>query len=99
MEMHCQSIAFLRCARTAMAIENYRLNEGRSPEELNDLVGYRLAAAVDPFDGKELRYKRLTKGYVIYSIGRDLEDQGGREYNDDGSRYGEGADLTFIVER
>jgi len=29
------------------------------------------AVPADPFDGKPLRFKRLTKGYVIYSIGKD----------------------------
>ena len=28
----------------------------------------------DPFDGKPLRYRRLAKGYMIYSVDRDLKD-------------------------
>src|ERR1035441_3788064 len=32
----------------------------------------------DPYDGKPLRYKKLTpKGYVVYSIGRNRVDDGG----------------------
>ncbi len=71
-------IARLRCAETALAIERYRLANGRIPEMLSDLVpGYLEAVPEDPFDGKELRYKKLEPGYVVYSVGRDLEDQGG----------------------
>jgi len=54
----------------------------------------------DPFDGQPLRYHRLDKGYVIYSIGSDGEDNGGRERpasvkSTDKTHY----DITFIVDR
>ena len=54
----------------------------------------------DPFDGHSLRYKRLEMGYVIYSIGEDGEDNGGRERpvnikSTDKTHY----DITFTVER
>lgn len=31
----------------------------------------------DPFDGKPLRYRRLTDGVVVYSVGSNLSDDGG----------------------
>jgi len=34
---------------------------------------------LDPFDGAPLRYKPLAKGYVVYSIGPDGHDDGGKE--------------------
>ena len=33
---------------------------------------------MDPFDGNPVRYRRLTDGVVIYSIGQDGKDDGGQ---------------------
>lgn len=48
----------------------------------------------------DLAYRRTDKGYVIYSVGRDREDNGGLEeadkkQSDDKQSY----DITFTVER
>jgi hypothetical protein len=34
--------------------------------------------ALDPFDGRPLRYRRVGAGFKIYSIGQDFKDHGGR---------------------
>ena len=36
------------------------------------------ALPLDPFDGEPLRYKRMPDGIVIYSVGVDGKDDGGR---------------------
>jgi len=56
---------------------------------------------MDPFDGKPLRFKRLANGYMIYSIGRDLHDDGGKEEppSTTGVAKTENYDITFTVER
>jgi hypothetical protein len=75
-----RNIAQLRTARLALAIERYRLIAGKLPDALTDLVPtYLDAVPADPFDGKEMRYKKLETGFVIYSIGEDLSDDGGKE--------------------
>ncbi|MCW5556148.1 MAG: hypothetical protein KIS67_28840 [Verrucomicrobiae bacterium] len=91
------SITALRqVAETAMAVEQYRtLHEGRLPTELNALVPTYLAAVpTDPFDGRPLRFRLLTRGYVIYSIGPDGQDNGGKDMNSTGY-----SDITFNVRR
>ena len=86
---------------TALAVERFRLAHGRLPENLNELVPKFLSTVpVDPFDGQALRYHRLAKGYVIYSVGADGHDDGGREKpadwkSTDKTTY----DITFTVER
>lgn len=88
-------------AQTALAVERFRLANGQLPENLNELVPQFLSIVpVDPFDGKPLRYHRLAKGYVIYSVGQDGHDDGGREKpadwkSSDKTTY----DITFTVER
>jgi hypothetical protein len=71
--------AELRCLLVALAAERYRLANGRWPGSLRGLVPGQLAQIpVDPFDGKPLRYRRTADGVVIYSIGSDGTDNGGK---------------------
>ena len=71
---------------------------GRLPDSLDELVPKWLdAVPTDPFDDKPIRYKKLAKGFVTYSVGPDLKDDGGKERNpkDSNAPY----DITFIVAR
>ncbi len=73
-----RTCAALRAARTALAVESFRLKHKRPPDKLDDLVpDFIEAIPDDPFDGKPLRYKKLDKGYVVYSIGENKVDDGG----------------------
>jgi|ERR1043166_631410 hypothetical protein len=92
-------LARLRLAITALALENFRTKNGRLPDKLGDLKPEFLAEIPDdPFAGTELLYRRLPKGYVIYSIGRDLMDDGGKEPPEN-PRGNDRCDVTFTVER
>jgi hypothetical protein len=92
--------ALIRLATTALAVERFRLDQGRLPGELKELTPKFIdAVPTDPFDGVPLRYRRLVRGYVIYSVDADGHDDGGREPPEhkkitDKTSY----DLTFIVE-
>ncbi len=96
-----RGLACQRLAITALAIEQFRNQNRRVPEKLNELVPQFLPTVPpDPFDGHALRYHRLTKGYVIYSVGGDCRDDGGREPPRDlKSNFKPGYDITFTVER
>ncbi len=90
--------AILRCTESACAIERWRLAHGGSlPPSLGTLVPEYLAAVPeDPMDGKPLKFRPLAQGYVVYSIGEDGTDDGGKE------RMGgqpTGWDYTFTVAR
>ena len=88
--------AWLRVMRAALAVEGCRLKHGRLPASLKDLVPeYIKAVPVDPFDGKPLRYRKLKKGFVVYSVGRNGRDDGGRNVNDKPPAD----DITFRVLR
>ena len=95
-----RTIAYLRTARTALAVLRYRLAAGRLPDALTDLVpAYLDAVPTDPFDGNETRYKKLGAGFVVYSIGEDLSDDGGKEKPPRRTKESPNWDVTFIVER
>jgi hypothetical protein len=94
-----RNIAQLLTARTGLAIERYRLAEGRLPDTLADLVpAYLDTVPTDPFDGNELRYKKLEIGFVVYSIGEDLSDDNGKE-KPPRKATPSNWDVTFIAER
>ena len=71
-------------------------------ESLGELVpAYLEAVPMDPFDGKEIKYKKLDKGYIVYSVGEDMIDDGGvdEELDSDGKVIRERMDIIFKVER
>lgn len=90
-----------RLSTTANAVEQFSKEQGRAPLNLSELVPSLLPSVpIDPFDGKSLRYRKLPKGYLIYSVGNDGKDDGGLERPlHQSSRERSNADLTFTVER
>jgi len=97
-ELDLRSRAHLDLARTALALERYRLATTRVPEQLAELVPqYLERVPLDPFDGQPLRYRRTNPGYLLYSIDMDGQDNGGRDR--DIAKKGESYDLCFIVTR
>lgn len=94
----------LRCrvdldlARTALAIERYRLATGTLPDDLKALVpDYLEKVPIDLQDGQPLRYQRTEPGYRLYSVFEDGQDHGGKS-RDEVNR-GDPHDWPFIVTR
>jgi len=52
---------------------------------------YLTATPLDPFDGQPLRYRKQGDGYVLYSIGSDLNDDSGAR------KTGKNGDIVFTV--
>jgi hypothetical protein len=100
--ININSMAHLSTARVALAVQRYRLANGDIPDTLTELVPtYIETVPKDPFDGSELRYRKLESGFVVYSVGEDGRDDGGRERLPFGERKNASSnwDITFIVER
>jgi len=57
--------------------------------------------AKNPFDGKDLRYKKLNTGFIVYSVGEDGHDDGCGEKPPRNKRVNESYtyDITFIIQR
>lgn len=103
LQIDTRCLAHLRATQTALVVERYRLAEGHLPQSLDNLVpAYMEAVPTDPFDGRSLKYRTLETGFVVYSIGYDLTDEGGAE-RDSRKRDPRGKplpwDVTFIMER
>jgi len=75
-ELKCAQDVSLSAASALLAMKAYKLDKGELPETLEQLVPeYLDAVPIDDFDGKPLRYNAAKK--IIYSVGEDLEDNGG----------------------
>ena len=85
--------ALMRCAIVAIAVEGYRLRCGKWPKSLAELPADLLKEIpLDPFDGKPLRYRITDVGVVVYSVGLNRVDDGGKlsdnYFRDPNSDYG-----------
>jgi hypothetical protein len=80
LDSHLRVQANLRCTIAALAAERYRVKDGAWPTSLDALVkaGLLNEVPLDPFDAAPLRFKRIADGLVIYSIGPDRTDDGGK---------------------
>ncbi len=73
-----------RNLRFAFALAAYRRDNGRYPAKLADLAPRYLPAVPDDiFSGKPLIYRPSEKGYLLYSVGANGKDDGGRWQDDD----------------
>lgn len=63
----------------ATAVEAFKHKTGQYPEKLSEIEGaYLKQIPSDPFAGRALRYWRSGGGYVLYSIGVNMRDDGGK---------------------
>lgn len=72
------AIAEVGLMRTGLGLAAYRSQDGRYPASLTALrQSLKWEVPDDPFSGKDFVYRREAVGYLLYSIGRDLKDDGG----------------------
>jgi len=75
----CQGAADNRLLATTLALKAYHREHGSYPSSLQQLVpAYLPAVLEDPFSGVSLHYKRDHQSYLLYSVGPDKQDDGGK---------------------
>ncbi len=90
----CQADVQLQATRTILALRAYQLTHGQLPADLNALVPEFLAAVpVDDFDGQPLRYSAEKK--IVYSVGKDLKDDGGDDRSSETSSAQRHLDFAY----
>jgi ABC-type transport system involved in multi-copper enzyme maturation permease subunit len=100
-DVHAHHDALIRCAVVTTAVERYRRAHGRWPDTLQSLLPQFLARVPkDPYDGQPLRYRIVSDGVVLYSIGPDGQDDGGTNLTQTrvvlrGTSSSEGSDVGF----
>ncbi len=88
----------------AVALKLYQLDNNKLPEDLSALSPKYLSEIPgDPFNNfQPIKYKKTDKGYLLYSLGPDREDQNGK-INIDPRAYSSGnsdgrGDIVFSFE-
>ncbi|MCS7160617.1 MAG: hypothetical protein RMJ19_09105, partial [Gemmatales bacterium] len=70
-------------AQLAIALQIYRVENGEFPPRLQDLVPkYLPEVPNDVFSAQALVYRRTDRGYLLYSVGPNGKDEGGRTDQD-----------------
>jgi hypothetical protein len=81
LEQKCRGNVELAATRILLAMRAYKLDKGKLPETLADLVpDYLDSVPLDDYDGQPMRYNAAKK--VVYSVGKDLKDGGGMTMED-----------------
>ncbi len=94
MQTRDRELARMRLLICDLAIRAYSLEHGRNPAKLADLVpGYLPEAPKDPFSGGQLVYRVTPTGYLLYSVGVDGVDSGGKNLG--GSWIEKGGDILL----
>jgi hypothetical protein len=60
-----------------LALARYALEKGSYPESLDALGPFMLSDGIDPYSGKPLKYRVEEAGFTIWSVGKNLTDDGG----------------------
>jgi hypothetical protein len=84
----------LQATRIILALRAYELTHGNLPTDLSALVPEFLdVVPVDDFDGQPLRYSAERK--IVYSVGRNLKDDGGDDHTSEKDSSRNHLDLVF----
>lgn len=85
----CDEDFLLSSTQLMFILKAYKLEKGELPNSLSDLM---IKIPKDPFNGKEIKYSKEKR--IIYSVGKDLKDEGGSE----GENWREMPDPTFKLD-
>lgn len=79
-----QAVQMSRNLRVAFALAAYRSDHGAYPDALDQLHSKYLREIPDDlFSGRALIYRPLEDGYLLYSVGHNGKDDGGRWFDDE----------------
>jgi hypothetical protein len=69
---------------TILAALRFQKEKGKFPDNLDELVkaGYLTKLPDDPFSNGQLTYKKTADGFLLYSWGSNLKDDGGQAIRD-----------------
>jgi len=72
-----KTAANLGDAQIALALCIYKSERGTYPDSLSALEAAGFKLPNDPFGGQPFKYRREGAGFIVYSIGSDMKDDGG----------------------
>ena len=92
--------ADLALAQVALGLKLYKHSHGAYPKDLAALAPDILKTVPDdPLTGKSFIYARTDDGFVVYSVGCDLVDNGGNEKPPNEDEKDKGVDIVWDAEK
>ena len=77
--MHNSVVSRVRLLAAELAARCYQMDQKKTPDSLEQLVPkYLQRVPLDPFSGKALVYRSTGTNWLLYSVGEDKIDQGGK---------------------
>lgn len=77
--MHTRVAALVRLLTAELAVRCYQSEQGRAPVDMEQLVPkYLQRVPIDPFSDKPVIYRPQGTNWVLYSVGEDRVDDGGK---------------------
>jgi len=71
--------AHVRLLSAELAVRCYESEQGRAPTGLEQLVPkYLQRVPLDPFSGRPMLYRQQSTNWLLYSVGEDGVDDGGK---------------------
>lgn len=93
---HDESAARIRLLAAELALRCYTAESGKPPTALAELIPDHLRAApVDPFSERPLIYRVHGTNWLLYSVGPNRLDEGGKPFGPSGSGSVRQGDLFF----
>ncbi len=81
---------------TACALQAYHRDNKRYPDSLAALGGvYIDKLPADPFRGKSLTYRQQSNSFLLYSVGPNLKDEGGKGRDENNGTQNAADDIRF----
>ncbi|HUS48123.1 MAG TPA: hypothetical protein VM098_08385, partial [Phycisphaerae bacterium] len=83
-ELRDRAVQHFDLAKLALALAVHKAEKGTYPDKLSALApAYVKAVPKDLFTDRPLVYKRQGKGYILYSLGPNMKDDGGKTRDQD----------------
>ena len=70
----------LDVCRIGLALRAYKADYGSYPDSLDDLAQAGWEVPRDSFTGKPYQYRREGNGFMVWGVGRDLDDDDGKRF-------------------
>ncbi|MHC4214266.1 MAG: hypothetical protein ACYSWP_12935 [Planctomycetota bacterium] len=84
-ELSYRARSLYEASITVIALKRWRLEKDAYPDDLAQLVDsvYLEKVPIDPFSDKPLVYRKNGDDFILYSVGRNFTDDGGKWGSDD----------------
>jgi type II secretory pathway pseudopilin PulG len=91
--------ALLGAAQIALAAKAYRAEHGAYPASLAQLQSLGWKLPLDNFNHQPYHYRRQGPGFLAWSVGPDMKDDGGKPWRSGMELEEKGYDIVFRCER